>query len=57
MALTNKKLAPELETMFMMTENKYAFLSSSLVKEIVLFGGNPEGLIPQRFWPLYRKNG
>ncbi|HHW13114.1 MAG TPA: pantetheine-phosphate adenylyltransferase [Firmicutes bacterium] len=46
MALTNKKLAPELETMFMMTENKYAFLSSSLVKEIVFFGGNPEGLIP-----------
>ena len=32
--------------MFMMTENKYAFLSSSLVKQIVLFGGNPEGLIP-----------
>ncbi|NLC53704.1 MAG: pantetheine-phosphate adenylyltransferase [Firmicutes bacterium] len=46
MALTNKKLAPELETMFMMTEHKYAFLSSSLVKQIVLFGGNPEGLIP-----------
>ncbi|NLM36895.1 MAG: pantetheine-phosphate adenylyltransferase [Firmicutes bacterium] len=46
MALTNKKLAPELEMMFMMTENKYSFLSSSLVKEIVFFGGNPEGLIP-----------
>ena len=56
MALTNKKLAPELETMFMMTENKYAFLSSSLVKEIVLFGGNPEGLIPPVvFAPLQEK--
>lgn len=56
MALTNKKLAPELETMFMMTENKYAFLSSSLVKELVLFGGNPEGLIPPVvFAPLQAK--
>ncbi|NLW59078.1 MAG: pantetheine-phosphate adenylyltransferase [Firmicutes bacterium] len=56
MALTNKKLAPELETMFMMTENKYAFLSSSLVKEIVLFGGNPEGLIPPAVLaPLQKK--
>ena len=46
MALTNKTLAPEIETVFMMTANEYSFLSSSMVKEIVLFGGNPEGLVP-----------
>lgn len=46
MALTNKRLSPEIETMFMMTANEYSFLSSSMVKELVLFGGNPEGLVP-----------
>ena len=46
MALTNKKLAPEIETVFMMTANEYSFLSSSMVKEIMLFGGNPEGMVP-----------
>ncbi|NLW56450.1 MAG: pantetheine-phosphate adenylyltransferase [Firmicutes bacterium] len=46
MALTNKKLAPEIETMFMMTATEYSFLSSSLVKEIVYFGGEPVDLVP-----------
>jgi pantetheine-phosphate adenylyltransferase len=46
MALTNKKLAPDIETIFMMTANEYSFLSSSMVKEIVFFGGNPDGLVP-----------
>src|SRR5690554_1615060 len=46
MALTNKKINPEIETMFMMTANEYSFLSSSMVKDLVYFGGNPEGLVP-----------
>src|SRR5690554_6535608 len=45
-ALTNKKLNPEIETMFMMTANEYSFLSSSMVKALVYFGGNPEDLVP-----------
>lgn len=45
-ALTNKKLNPEIETMFMMTANEYSFLSSSMVKDLVYFGGNPEDLVP-----------
>lgn len=46
MALTNKRLNPEIETMFMMTKNEYSFLSSSMVKELAYFGGNIEGLVP-----------
>lgn len=46
MALTNKSLNPEIETMFMMTKNEYSFLSSSMVKEIAYFGGNPESFVP-----------
>ncbi|HHU81793.1 MAG TPA: pantetheine-phosphate adenylyltransferase [Firmicutes bacterium] len=46
MALTNKRVNPEIETMFMMTANEYSFLSSSMVKELVFFGGNPEGFVP-----------
>lgn len=39
MASTNKKLNPEIETIFMMTNPKYSYLSSSMVKEIARFGG------------------
>lgn len=39
MASTNKKLKPEIETIFMMTNPKYSYLSSSMVKEIARFGG------------------
>ncbi|HEX2952436.1 MAG TPA: pantetheine-phosphate adenylyltransferase [Bacillota bacterium] len=46
MALMNKRMNPEIETMFMMTRHEYSFLSSSSVKEVVSLGGNPQGLIP-----------
>ncbi len=44
-ALTNKHLAPEIETMFMVTRPEFSFLSSSGVKEIVRFGGSVQGLV------------
>lgn len=47
MALMNRKLNPEIETVFMMTSNKYSYLSSSLVKEVAKFGGCVRGLIPE----------
>ena len=47
MALANKKLAPELETVFMMTEARYSHLSSSLIKEIVGLGGESEDMLPK----------
>jgi pantetheine-phosphate adenylyltransferase len=46
MALANRELAPEVETVFLMTSHQYAYLSSSLVKEIVSLGGNLKGMVP-----------
>lgn len=46
MALVNQKLKPAMETMFMMTNNKYSFLSSSIVKEIASLGGDISSLVP-----------
>lgn len=46
MALNNKRMAPLVETIFMMTKNEYSFLSSSMVKEIIQFGGDISGLVP-----------
>lgn len=45
-ALANKKLYPECETIFLITDLKYAYLSSSMVKEIAKFGGCVKDLVP-----------
>ncbi|KAB3535219.1 pantetheine-phosphate adenylyltransferase [Alkaliphilus pronyensis] len=47
MALMNRKLSPELETIFLMTSSQNSYLSSSVVKEVARFGGCIEGLVPQ----------
>lgn len=47
MALMNRKLDPGLETIFMMPAEAYSYLSSRLVREIGLLGGNVEGLVPE----------
>ncbi len=47
MALMNRKLAPDIETIFLMTSSKNSYLSSSLVKEVAKFGGCIEGLVPE----------
>lgn len=46
MALTNLRMCPEIETIFIMTDYKYSYLSSSLVKQIAFLGGNVKGLVP-----------
>ena len=46
MALMNRKLCPELETVFMMPAEKYSYLSSRLVKDIYRLGGSVRGLVP-----------
>lgn len=46
MALTNKKLKNEVETVFMMSQPQWLFLSSSVVKEIASFGGCVSGFVP-----------
>ncbi|MDP2600190.1 MAG: pantetheine-phosphate adenylyltransferase [Deltaproteobacteria bacterium] len=45
MALVNKALYPELETVFMMTEGKYSHLRSTFIREILLSGGSCKGMI------------
>ena len=47
MALMNHKLLKDVETLFMMTSNKYSYLSSSIVKEVARYGGNLDGLVPE----------
>jgi len=42
----NRKLNEDVETFFMMTNNQYSFLSSSMVKEIAKYNGNISGLVP-----------
>src|SRR4051794_2311729 len=46
MALMNRRLAPGLETVFMMANESYSFISSRLVKEVFGLGGNISGLVP-----------
>ena len=45
-ALTNKKLAKNVETIFMVTDTEYMFLSSSVVKEVCSFGGDISDFVP-----------
>lgn len=47
MAQINKKLNPKIETMFFVTNPKYAYLSSSVVKEVASFNGCITGLVPE----------
>lgn len=47
MALTNRKLASDVETLFMATEAHYSYLSSSIVKEVATLGGCLDDLVPE----------
>jgi pantetheine-phosphate adenylyltransferase len=46
MALTNRQLAPEIEFVCLMTRQRHAFLSSSIVKEVALLSGDVDGMVP-----------
>lgn len=46
MAQLNRRLCPDIETVFVMASPEYAYLSSSVVKEIARYGGNVDGLVP-----------
>ena len=43
----NRNLAPDIETLYLMSSPQYSFLSSSGVKEVASFGGNVEDLVPE----------
>jgi pantetheine-phosphate adenylyltransferase len=46
MALMNRKMEPDIETIFLMPKEEYTYLSSRIVKEIARLGGNVEAFIP-----------
>ncbi|MGQ9492371.1 MAG: pantetheine-phosphate adenylyltransferase [Anaerolineae bacterium] len=47
MALTNRKLAPEIDTVCLITSQEYTFLSSSVIKEIAMVGGCIDAMVPK----------
>jgi pantetheine-phosphate adenylyltransferase len=50
--LVNQKLNPAIETLFMMTNSKYSYLSSSIVKEIAALGGDISSLVPEEVYEM-----
>lgn len=57
MADANRKLAPEIETLFIMADPQYGFISSSLVREVALFGGDTSVFVPPHVVKALRKRG
>ncbi|MCW3489922.1 pantetheine-phosphate adenylyltransferase [Dethiobacter alkaliphilus] len=55
MALINRKLDSRLETMFMMTNNRYSYVSSSIVKEIGSYGGDICELVPNEVYNIIKR--
>ncbi|CAB1243653.1 pantetheine-phosphate adenylyltransferase [Clostridium sp. MT-14] len=51
MSVMNKKLDPDIETVFMMSSAMNSFLSSSSVKQVAMFGGCIKGLVPEEIIP------
>jgi pantetheine-phosphate adenylyltransferase len=54
MALMNRRLSPEVETVFMMPAEPYTYVSSRLVKEVVALGGSVHGLVPDSVEAMLR---
>src|SRR5207249_9806461 len=47
MAMMNRRMNQEVETVFMMPSESYSYVSSRLVREVVMLGGSVEGLVPE----------
>ncbi len=47
MALTNRRLAPDLETLFLMPKQDYSFLNSTNIKQVALLGGDVAEFVPE----------
>ena len=52
MAMMNRRMEPDIVTVFLMTSLRWVFLSSSILKEAAVHGGNIEGMVPEN---VYRK--
>ena len=57
MALMNRRMEPDIETVFMVPAVEYSYLSSRLVKEIFLLGGSVSGLVPPTVEDSLKKTG
>jgi pantetheine-phosphate adenylyltransferase len=58
MALMNRRLAAEIETVFLMPSERYTYLNSTIVKEVFTLGGDVSGLVPPNvFDELARRRG
>ena len=57
MALTNRKLYPNFETIFLMPSEHYIYLHSSVVKEVFSLGGDISDLVPPPVHEAFRKLG
>ncbi|MGI6328888.1 MAG: pantetheine-phosphate adenylyltransferase [Dethiobacteria bacterium] len=54
MALVNRKLNCNVETMFMVTNNMYSYVSSSIVKEVASYGGDIKDLVPSQVYAMIK---
>jgi len=54
MALMNRRLAPEIETVFLQPAGRYSFVSSRMLKEVASFGGDITGLVPPNVFKRLR---
>jgi pantetheine-phosphate adenylyltransferase len=55
LAMMNRRLEPEIETVFLMTGLRWVFLSSSILKEAAIHGGNIEGMVPEIVYQNLKK--
>ncbi|MFC1938749.1 pantetheine-phosphate adenylyltransferase [Chloroflexota bacterium] len=55
LAMMNKKLSPDIELICLMSDLQYQFLSSSLLKEAVMLGGNVDNLVPEHVAKALRR--
>lgn len=56
MALMNRRLSPDLETLFLMPAEEYSYVSSRLIKQVFRLGGSVEGLVPATVLQRLRKH-
>jgi pantetheine-phosphate adenylyltransferase len=51
-AMVNRKLNPEVDSVYLMTRWEYSYLSSSVVREVAMHGGDISGLVPEAVRPV-----
>lgn len=55
MALTNRRLAPDIDTLFLMPDEPHTFVSATLVREVAQFGGDLSSFVPEAVADALRK--